>query len=343
MIRYLIRRLNLFLATSLILFIVMFIAVSKFPVDRIAALTGIQQPTAQQITRITQDYRLNDGQISQFIAYLQQRLNGELGVSSTSQNLILDELTAVLPASFELGFFAGLIAVLFGIPLGVLASLSTNKITQHSIMAITLTGYSIPVFWLGLTLSLWFGVQLGWLPISGQINLLYEIDSVTGFLLIDTLLSDSKYALSAFLDALQHIILPAVTLAVLPFTVVVRITRSAMMTIMEETYIKAAEARGLHTSTIVLRHALPNAFIPVLKNLGLMLGAFASYAMVVEVIFSWPGVGAWLVSGIYQRDYTVIQGGILSVALIIIFLSILIEIMHTALNPISRKELYAAN
>lgn len=343
MIRYLIRRLNLFLATSLILFIVMFIAVSKFPVDRIAALTGIQQPTAQQVTRITQDYRLNDGQISQFIAYLQQRLNGELGVSSTSQNLILDELTAVLPASFELGFFAGLIAVLFGIPLGVLASLSTNKITQHSIMAITLTGYSIPVFWLGLTLSLWFGVQLGWLPISGQINLLYEIDSVTGFLLIDTLLSDSKYALSAFLDALQHIILPAVTLAVLPFTVVVRITRSAMMTIMEETYIKAAEARGLHTSTIVLRHALPNAFIPVLKNLGLMLGAFASYAMVVEVIFSWPGVGAWLVSGIYQRDYTVIQGGILSVALIIIFLSILIEIMHTALNPISRKELYAAN
>ncbi|MCZ4339582.1 ABC transporter permease subunit [Shewanella colwelliana] len=343
MIRYLIRRLNLFLATSLILFIVMFIAVSKFPVDRIAALTGIQQPTAQQVTRITQDYRLNDGQISQFIAYLQQRLNGELGVSSTSQNLILDELTAVLPASFELGFFAGLIAVLFGIPLGVLASLSTNKITQHSIMAITLTGYSIPVFWLGLTLSLWFGVQLGWLPISGQINLLYEIDSITGFLLIDTLLSDSKYALSAFLDALQHIILPAVTLAVLPFTVVVRITRSAMMTIMEETYIKAAEARGLHTSTIVLRHALPNAFIPVLKNLGLMLGAFASYAMVVEVIFSWPGVGAWLVSGIYQRDYTVIQGGILSVALIIIFLSILIEIMHTALNPISRKELYAAN
>ncbi|GIU22991.1 antimicrobial peptide ABC transporter permease SapB [Shewanella colwelliana] len=343
MIRYLIRRLNLFLATSLILFIVMFIAVSKFPVDRIAALTGVQQPTAQQITRITQDYRLNDGQISQFIAYLQQRLDGDLGLSSTSQNLILDELTAVLPASFELGFFAGLIAVLFGIPLGVLASLSTNKITQHSIMAITLTGYSIPVFWLGLTLSLWFGVQLGWLPISGQINLLYEIDSVTGFLLIDTLLSDSKYALSAFLDALQHIILPAVTLAVLPFTVVVRITRSAMMTIMEETYIKAAEARGLHTSTIVMRHALPNAFIPVLKNLGLMLGAFASYAMVVEVIFSWPGVGAWLVSGIYQRDYTVIQGGILSVALLIIFLSILIEIMHTALNPISRKELYAAN
>ncbi|QYK02628.1 ABC transporter permease [Shewanella psychrotolerans] len=343
MIRYLIRRLNLFLATSLILFIVMFIAMTKFPVERTLALTGIQSPSATDVITMTKDYHLDGNQISQFIAYMQQRLSGNLGISLTSQNPVIDELSAVLPASFELGFVAGFIALFFGIPLGVLASLSNNKITQHTIMAITLTGYSIPVFWLGLSLSLWFGVRLGWLPISGQINLLYEIKSVTGFLLIDSLLSNSQYAMSAFIDALLHIILPAVTLAVLPFTVVVRITRSAMISIMEKTYIKAAEARGLHTSTIVLRHALPNAFIPVLKNLGLMLGAFASYAIVVEVIFSWPGVGAWLVSGIYQRDYTVIQGGILAVALIIIFLSILIEVMHTALNPISRKELYASN
>ncbi|MCG9696233.1 ABC transporter permease [Shewanella sp. Isolate11] len=343
MARYLIRRLNLFLATSFVLFIVMFMATTKFPVDRTVALTGIQSPTAQELSVINQDYRLSSNSISQFVAYLEQRLSGNLGISTTSQNPVIDELSTVLPASFELGFFAGFLALLFGIPLGVLASLSNNKITQHTIMAITLTGYSIPVFWLGLTLSLWFGVRLGWLPISGQINLLYEIKSVTGFLLIDTLLSNSKYAISAFIDALHHIILPAVTLAILPFTVVVRITRSAMIAIMEKTYIKAAEARGLVTSTIVLRHALPNAFIPVLKNLGLMLGAFASYAIVVEVIFSWPGVGAWLVSGIYQRDYTVIQGGILAVALIIIFLSILIEVMHTTLNPISRKELYASN
>ncbi|QYJ87412.1 ABC transporter permease [Shewanella mesophila] len=343
MIRYLIRRLNLFLATSLILFIVMFIAMSKFPVERTVALTGIHSPSATDVITMTADYELDGNAFSQFVAYLQQRLSGNLGISLTSQNPVVDELSAVLPASFELGFVAGFIALFLGIPLGVLASLSKNKITQHTIMAITLTGYSIPVFWLGLSLSLWFGVHLGWLPISGQINLLYEIKPVTGFLLIDTLMSNSQYAMSAFIDALLHIILPAVTLAVLPFTVVVRITRSAMISIMEKTYIKAAEARGLHTSTIVLRHALPNAFIPVLKNLGLMLGAFASYAIVVEVIFSWPGVGAWLVSGIYQRDYTVIQGGILAVALIIIFLSILIEVMHTALNPISRKELYASN
>jgi cationic peptide transport system permease protein len=232
---------------------------------------------------------------------------------------------------------------MFGLPLGILASLSRHKVTQHTIMAITLTGYSIPVFWLGLTLSLWFGVELGWLPISGRLNLLYEIEPVTGFMLVDTLLSTSPYSTSAFFDAVLHIILPAITLAVLPFTVVVRITRSAMMTIMDQTYIKAAEARGLHTSRIVLRHALPNAVIPVIKSLGLMLGSFASYAMVVEVIFAWPGIGSWLVAGIYQRDYTVIQGGVLAVALIIIFLSIMIEVLHTSINPLSRKELYASN
>lgn len=343
MARYLARRLNLFLATSLVLFMVMFSVTAQFPVEHTVALTGIQAPTTEEQASINAAYRLDQGQISQFIAYLEQRLSGNLGISVTSQNPVSNELTAVLSASFELAFVAGAIALLLGIPLGVLASLSQHKITQHTIMAITLTGYSIPVFWLGLSLSLWFGVRLGWLPISGQINLLYEIKPVTGFLLIDILLWDSQYAWSAFIDALQHIVLPAVTLAVLPFTVVVRITRSAMMSIMEKTYIKAAEARGLRTYTIVIRHALPNAFIPLLKNMGLMLGAFASYAIVVEVIFSWPGVGAWLVSGIYQRDYTVIQGGILAVAMIIIFLSILIEVLHTAINPLSRKELYAAH
>lgn len=343
MLSYLLRRLNLFLATSLVLFTVLFIVTNQFPVEQRFALTGIQSPNAQQIAQIDSEYNLDSGVFNQFIAYLQQRLSGNLGISTTSQRPVADELASVLPATFELAAVSGTLALMLGLPLGIIASLSRHKITQHTIMAITLTGYSIPVFWLGLSLSLWFGVELGWLPISGRLNLLYEIEPVTGFVLIDTLISTSPYSTSAFVDAVLHIILPAITLAVLPFTVVVRITRTAMMTIMDKTYIKAAEARGLHTSRIVLRHALPNAVIPVIKSLGLMLGAFASYAMVVEVIFAWPGVGAWLVSGIYQRDYTVIQGGVLAVALIIIFLSIMIEVLHTSINPLSRKELYASN
>ncbi|MBT1443192.1 ABC transporter permease [Shewanella sp. JM162201] len=340
---YLLRRLNLFIATSLLMVTILFIATIHFPTERAYAYSGIINPSAEQVQQIISDYQLDKSDVYQYFAYLSQRMSGNLGISATSQQSVAKELATVLPASFELACFSGLLALVLGVPLGVLASLNQHKLTQNAIMAITLTGYSIPVFWLGLTLSLWFGVRLGWLPISGQINLLYEIKPVTGFMLIDTLLSDSSYRLPAFKDALAHIVLPAVTLAVLPFTVVVRITRSAMLNVMNQTYVRAAEARGLHTGKIILRHALPNALIPVLKHLGLMLGAFASYAIVVEVIFSWPGVGSWLVSGIYQRDYTVIQGGILAVALLIIFLSILIEVLHTASNPLSRKELYASN
>ncbi|GIU54039.1 ABC transporter permease subunit [Shewanella sp. KT0246] len=339
--RYFLRRINLFFATSLVMIAVLFFATGMFPVEKGYALSGIQFPTAEQQAQTIEDYQLEGNQLSQFVAYVTQRLSGNLGISVNSQQSVADELSAVLPASFELSLFAGCLAVFFGVPLGVLASLSKSKSVQRSILAITLTGYSIPVFWLGLTLTLWFGVQLEWLPISGQINLLYEIEPVTRFMLIDTLLSEETYRMSAFKDALLHIILPAVTLAVLPFTVVIRITRQAMMTVMTQTYIRAAEARGLNTYRILLRHALPNALIPVLKAFGLMLGSFASYGIVVEVIFAWPGVGSWLINGIYQRDYTVIQAGILSVSLLIIFLSIVIELVHTTINPINRKELYA--
>ncbi|MBB1270212.1 ABC transporter permease [Shewanella sp. SR44-3] len=341
--RYIIRRVVLFFATSLVMMAVLFIAASLFPVEKSYSLSGIEFPTPIQQIELTQTYQLNGNLFNQFTAYLRERLSGNLGISSNSQQSVADELMSVLPASFELSLFAGALALIFGVPLGVIATLTKNKIVETSILALTLTGYSVPVFWLGLTLSLWFGVNLGWLPIAGQINLLYEIENITGFMLIDTLLSDSAFAMAAFEDALLHIILPGVTLAVLPFTTVIRITRQALQDVMTQTYIQAAEARGLSSRKILLRHALPNALIPVLKSFGLMLGSFAGYAIVVEVIFAWPGVGAWLVSGIYQRDYTVIQGGILSVSLLIIFLSIIIDLIYTAINPMSKKELYAAH
>ena len=341
--RYLFRRLNLFLATTLIMIGLLFIATNQFPVEKSYALSGIQYPTAVEQAQINQDYRLQENYFNQFSAYLTLRLSGNLGISVNSQQSVLSELIRVLPASFELSIMAGFLATLFGVPLGIIAALSKSKLVQRGILGLILTGYSMPVFWLGLSLSLWFGVNLGWLPISGQINLLYEIKPITGFILIDTLLSDRSYRIPAFYDAVLHMILPAVTLAVLPFTLITRVTRQTMIHVMNQTYIRAAEARGLHTAQILIRHALPNSLIPVLKSVGLMLGTFASYGIVVEMIFAWPGVGSWLISGINQRDYTVIQAGILSVSLLIITLSIFIELLHTTINPISRMELYASN
>ncbi|QSX34907.1 ABC transporter permease [Shewanella avicenniae] len=341
--RYLLRRLNLFVATSLVLIAILFAATHLFPADLHYTLSGIAQPSNAQLQQVERDFALRHNIVQQFLAYTGERLSGNFGISTTSQRAVSGELLGVLPASFELAFVSGLLALVAGVPLGVISALSRKKFLQKMIMGATLTGYSIPVFWLGLLLSLWFGVELGWLPISGQINLLYQIPKVTGFMLFDTLLYDGPYRWSAFVDTLMHIVLPACTLAVLPFTVVVRITRSAMISVMSQTYIRAAEARGLSNASIVIKHALPNALVPLLKHLGLMLGPFASYAIVVEVIFSWPGVGAWLVSGIYQRDYTVIQAGIFAVALVIIFFSIFIEVLHTAANPLSRKDMYGTN
>ncbi|RLV59331.1 ABC transporter permease [Parashewanella curva] len=340
---YLVRRLNLFIATSCVMLMVLFYVTHLFPVSPAVALSGIADPSPSQQQVITQAYSLNSNIISQFIAYVQNRLSGDFGVSLTSHHPISQELFVVLPASFELAVIAGLIALVVGIPIGVLASFNHHKMTQNVIVATTLTGYSLPVFWIGLMLAHWFGIQQDWLPVSGQINLLYEIKPVTGFLVIDSLLASKQYGMSAFYDALQHIILPAVTLSILPLTVVIRITRSAMQNVMSQTYIRAAEARGLHTGQIIIKHALPNALIPVFKQLGVMLGPFASYAILVEVSFAWPGVGYWLVSGIYQRDYTVIQGGVFVVALLIIFLNILIDVIHSLVNPITKKELYGQN
>ncbi|MCL1123932.1 ABC transporter permease subunit [Shewanella surugensis] len=341
--RYLLRRFNLFIATSIILIAVLFIATDLFPAHKTFVLSGIAFPTASETIKINNEFKLDENKTQQFVAYLWQKINGNMGVSVASQQPINAELIRVLPASYELALTAGFLAFFFGFPVGMLVSLSKNKIGQNTIMAFILAGYSNPVVWLGPLIALWFGIKLGWLPTSGQINLLYDIKPVTGFMLIDTLLSDSPHRLSAFYSAIRHIILPAVTLAILPFTAIVRITRAAMMNIMNQSFIQAAEARGLHTSGIVLRHALPNAFIPVLKNLGLMLGSFTGYGILVEMVFAWPGVGFWLISGIEQRDYTVIQGGILAVSLNIIFLSIMIDIIHTAYNPLSKKEIYASN
>ena len=340
---YILRRLNLFLATSLVMLAVLFYATNLFPVEHSVALTGIVEPSATQQQQTVDAYHLDQNIVVQFYAYLKQRLSGDLGISLTSKQPIFDEIVTVLPASFELAFIAGILAIAIGVPIGVLASFNQHKMSQNVIMATTLTGYSLPVFWLGLMLAHWFGVQKDWLPISGQINLLYDIEPVTGFVVIDSLLASNKYGTAAFYDALYHLILPAVTLSILPLTVVIRITRSSMLSVMTKTYIRAAEARGLHLWKIVWRHALPNALVPVLKQLGVMLGPFASYAILVEVSFAWPGVGYWLVSGIYQRDYTVIQGGVFVVAILIIFLNILIDVVHTSTNPITKKEFYGTN
>ena len=197
-------------------------------------------------------------------------------------------------------------------------------------MGISLTGYSMPIFWWGLLLIMFFSVGLGWTPVSGRIDLLYDIPPVTGFMLIDTLLADEP---GAFTDALRHLILPAIVLGTIPLAVIARMTRSAMLEVLREDYIRTARAKGLSPTRVVFVHGLRNALIPVLTVFGLQVGALLAGAVLTETIFSWPGIGKWLIDAIGRRDYPVVQNGILLVATLVVVTNFIVDLLYGVANP----------
>lgn len=337
---YLLRRFNLFVLTVLVLFFLVFLMAKFLPGDPIVNLSGIQNPSFSAQQEIVTLYKLDeDNWISQYVAYVKQRLNGNFGLSLNSQHPISEELKRLLPATLELCVFAMAIALLLGIPLGVIAAMRQYKVADYAIRGISLIGYSIPVFWLGMLMIMFFGLEMRWLPVSGRINLLYEVEPVTGFMVVDILLSDLSYKQQALQSVIAHLLMPTITLAVFPLTVVIRITRNAMLDELKANYIKAAESRGLSPATVIFYHALPNALQPVMRQVGLQLSTLLTSALVTEMIFSWPGIGTWMISAIYQRDFPVIQAGIIVCATIIICVSVLSDILYILSTPQRRSNI----
>jgi dipeptide transport system permease protein len=197
-------------------------------------------------------------------------------------------------------------------------------------MGAALTGYSMPVFWLGLQLIMLFSVQLGWTPVSGRIDLEFDITRVTGLMLIDTLISGEA---GAFKSAFMHLILPTIVLGTIPMAVIARMTRSSMLEVLREEYIRTARAKGLSKTRIVLVHALRNALMTVVTVIGLQVGTMLAGAVLTESIFSWPGIGKWLIDSISRRDYPVVQGGILLIATLIIIVNLLVDVLYGVINP----------
>lgn len=208
-------------------------------------------------------------------------------------------------------------------------------------MGLSLTGFSMPIFWWGLILIMFFSVTLGWTPVSGRIDLMYDIDPKTGFMLIDTWLAqqaDPELNAGAFVDAVRHLILPAVVLATIPLAVIARMTRSSMLEVLREDYIRTARAKGLSPMRVVFVHALRNALIPVLTVIGLQVGTLLAGAVLTETIFSWPGIGKWLIDAIGRRDYPVVQNGILIVATLVIVVNFLVDVLYGIANPRIRHQ-----
>ncbi|GAA4872018.1 ABC transporter permease subunit [Ferrimonas pelagia] len=339
MLTYLLRRLNLLILTTLVLLGLLYFASLNMPGDPLTTLSGIPHPSEQQRADLTETYRLEHGHIQGYLAFVGQRLSGNFGLSQASGIPVSQELMQVLPATIELSVLAVLLSLIVGIPLGILAASRRGPLPKI-LWTGTLLGFSVPIFWLGLLLMLTFGLEWDLLPPSGRLNLLYDIPQVTGFLLIDIPLSDASWRGAALQDAVNHLILPTLALATLPCTIVIRTIRAAMLAEMDKNYIRALTARGVHHWSLILHHALPNSLAPMLRTLSLQLGQLISGAIVVEMIFTWPGIGNWLLSAQYQGDHTSLTGGILVVSLSIIVTAIALEIAQALLNPINRKEIH---
>lgn len=337
MIVYLLRRLFLLAFVFIALSILAFSLGYMFPGNPLQNFSGLRYITAEQTEILTDYYRLNDGYIQQYLGYLSRIFTGDWGLSLTSQQPLLGEIRGLMPATLELTTYALLISFVIGIPLGIVAAIKPEGKLSRLISGIAVTGYSIPIFWWALLLIMIFSLALGWLPTAGRIGVLYEVNQATGFMLIDILLTDSKYKAEAFVDALRHLLLPTIVLATFPTTVMVRFTRDSMLEVWEQSYIKTARAKGLNRAQVLYRHGLRNALLPVIRQIGLQFSTLITLAMITEVIFSWPGIGRWLIDSIYQRNYPAIQAGLLVISTTVISVNMLTEILHTLFNPLARK------
>ncbi|TRX57251.1 ABC transporter permease [Thalassomonas sp. M1454] len=342
MLNFTLRRLNLLFFTLLMLTIVSFSLSYLFPGEVITNLSGQKTPNAEQLQQLNELYQMDSSIIHQYFAYLGQLFNGNFGISMSSQVPVSTELLTYLPSTIELCISALFIAMIIGIPLGFVAAIWHNKPADKVILAFAMIGYSIPAFWLALILILIFSITLSWLPSSGQLNLLFEIEHVTGFKFIDILLSDNVNKMSAINDAIRHIILPAMTVAVAPMTLFIRLARTSMLDVLDSNYIKAAKAKGLSQAAIIYHHGIRNSLVTIVRQMGLYFANLVTIAMIVEVIFDWQGAGSWLIDSIFQRDYTAIQGGLIALAIFTFVINIFADFIYAALNPLERNRKHGA-
>lgn len=322
MFSFLIRRLNLLLITAFILTIIAFLIERSIVID-------IKGGIADQ-----QNYAI------QYFSYLVKILNGDFGLSALDNQALLNRGLTFFTSTLELCFIALLFSILVAVPLGVLAGLFRNSKLDYVIMTIALTGLALPVFWVSVMVVLLPGVWGDFLPIDGNISLIYDVPVVTGFVLIDALLVTKQYGLFAFTDRLAHLVLPSLVLSFFLIAEIIRLTRHSMTMVMRSNYIKAAYAKGFSRSRIVFTHALNNALPPIIPQLRLQLSTILSFAMTVEIVFNLDGMGNWLLTSLKAGDYLVLPTGMLIITTFILLFSILIEILMVFISPLKRGSLY---
>ncbi len=334
MFRYLLSRLLTFLPTFFGVTLISFSFIRVLPGDPIIVMAGERGISEERYAELAAKFGFDEPLWRQYVEYLWGVLHGDLGVSFVTKRPVWDEFFTLFPATLELSLCAMVFSVALGLPAGVIAAVNRGKFFDRALMSTALIGYSMPIFWWALLLIIVVSGYLGLTPVSGRLSLLFYFDNPTGFMLIDSLLSGQKGALGS---AIQHLILPTIVLGTIPLAVIARQTRSAMLEVLSEDYIRTAKAKGLTPRRVNGVHALRNALIPVITVIGLSVGTLLGGAILTETIFSWPGIGKWMLDSISRRDYPVVQGGLLLIAVMVMIVNLTVDVLYGLINPKIRK------
>ncbi len=331
MLAFFAKRLALTLPTFLALMFVTFFAIRLVPGDPVEVRVGERGISPERLAQFRHELGLDQPVWKQFLDYVGGILRGDFGTSVVTNEKVLTEFLTLFPATLELGLCAMIFALIVGVFFGVIAAVNRGSFFDHTLMGLSVAGFSMPIFWWGLLLIMLVAGQWGLTPVSGRIDLIkYYFEPVTGFMLIDSWLSGQK---GAFSSALSHLILPTIVLGTVPLATIARMTRSSMLEVLSEDYVRTARAKGLGTLRVIGLHALRNALIPVVTIVGIQIGTIMAGAVLTETIFSWPGVGKWLIEAIGRRDYPALQGGILLISGLVIFVNLLVDLLYGLINP----------
>jgi peptide/nickel transport system permease protein len=329
MLRYLVRRLLLLVPILFGVSLLIFFWIRALPGSPAESLLG-ERATPALVQAYRKRYGLDKPVYEQYWQYLKTTLRGDLGVSVASRRQVTAEIRQKFPATVELAVAAMLFSILLGVPLGFFAAKRYGGIFDNASLVVSLLGISVPIFFLAIILKYLFAIKWPWLPSVGRISVLIDIKHPTNFYVLDAILDKNWSALG---DVLKHLVLPAIALGSIPLAVVARITRAAVLDVQNEDYVRTAHAKGLAPMTVDRRHVLRNALLPVSTIIGLQTGLLLSGAVLTETVFAYPGMGSYLRDAIFARDYPVLQGGILFLALVFVLVNLVVDLSYAVINP----------
>lgn len=309
--------------------LIVFSIVRAIPGDPARTILGTKA-TPEAIESLHEKLGLDNPFFVQYGTYIKDLFKGDLGDSIRTNAPINDEIWTALGATAELTIVAMLFAIIIGLNAGVISAWFRNSILDYVITVLALIGISMPIFWLGLMLQYQFSVELGWLPTNGREDIRNPIDAITHFLLLDTIIQGN---FDQLWTVIKHLLLPAIALGTIPMAMIARMTRSSMLDVMGADYIRTARAKGQKMSWVVYKHALKNAFIPVMTIIGIESGLLLGGAILTETIFGWPGIGRYVYEAIQARDYPVVQSGILVLATIFVLINLIVDLLYAVFDP----------